>query len=238
MTTKLKTSRRIATVWVVISMFIAVLIGIIGNSVTKAGKIPFLGTSSDAETIIIKLSDLLSQHGVFLRAGGRSGPVRHPGLHHVHRRLPAAGRRLQRVSRPGAGLLRHRSSAPRSSMLAARGTVIGIAVVGILLAWNPSSSVFRDRVLRLGRLRRGLRPAGPLLPVLEADQRSRAPSPAWSPAARWSSSGSTCMAPMGGAWSIYELLPAFLVRLRRHRRRLPGHPRPCQGDRGGIRGRG
>ena len=25
------------------------------------------------------------------------------------------------------------------------------------------------------------------------------------------------IAPMGGAWSIYELLPAFLVRLRRHR---------------------
>ena len=68
--TKLKTSRRIATVWVVISMFIAVLIGIVGNTVTKEGKIPFLGTSSDAETILIKLSDLLSQHGVFFALVG------------------------------------------------------------------------------------------------------------------------------------------------------------------------
>ena len=37
---KLKTSRRIATIWVVISMFIAVLIGIVGLAVTKAGKVP------------------------------------------------------------------------------------------------------------------------------------------------------------------------------------------------------
>ena len=45
---KLKTSRRIATIWVVISMFIAVLIGIVGLAVTKAGKVPFLGTSSES----------------------------------------------------------------------------------------------------------------------------------------------------------------------------------------------
>ncbi len=61
---KLKTARRIATVWVVISMFIAILIGIVGLGVTQTGKIPFLGSSAEAETIIIRLSDLLSQHGV------------------------------------------------------------------------------------------------------------------------------------------------------------------------------
>ena len=63
---KLNDSRRIATIWVVISMSIAVFIGVIGYSVSAAGKIPFLTTSADAETIIIKLSDLMSRHGVFL----------------------------------------------------------------------------------------------------------------------------------------------------------------------------
>ena len=53
---ELNQSRRIATIWVVISMFIAVCIGIIGNSVTAAGKVPFLATSAESETIIIKLS--------------------------------------------------------------------------------------------------------------------------------------------------------------------------------------
>ena len=37
---KLKTSRRIASVWVVISMFVAILIGIIGYSASVAGSIP------------------------------------------------------------------------------------------------------------------------------------------------------------------------------------------------------
>ena len=42
----------------------AILIGIVGLGVTQTGKIPFLGSSAEAETIIIRLSDLLSQHGV------------------------------------------------------------------------------------------------------------------------------------------------------------------------------
>ena len=233
--TKLKTSRRIATVWVVISMFIAVLIGIVGNTVTKEGKIPFLGTSSDAETILIKLSDLLSQHGV-LRTGGRSGPVRHPGLHHVHRRLPAAGRCLQCVSRPGAGLLRQEAQPqelhagrPRHRHRHRR--------CGYPAGLEPQQLRVPHRVLRLGRFRRGLRPAGPLLPVLEADHeagRHRRHG-------RRRRDGLHLEVPAGPHGRRLEHLRAAarLPRgLRRHRRCLPGHPRPCQGDRGGIRGCG
>ena len=56
-------SRRIAFVWVVLSMGIAVFIGVIGYSVSVAGKIPMLTTSSDSETVIIQLANLMSQHG-------------------------------------------------------------------------------------------------------------------------------------------------------------------------------
>ena len=56
-------SRRIAFVWVVISMGIAVFIGVIGYSVSVAGRIPMLTTSSDSETVIIQLANLMSQHG-------------------------------------------------------------------------------------------------------------------------------------------------------------------------------
>ena len=48
-------SRRIAFVWVVISMGIAVFIGVIGYSVSVAGGIPMLTTSSDSETVVIQL---------------------------------------------------------------------------------------------------------------------------------------------------------------------------------------
>lgn len=39
---KIKISRRIATVWVVISLAVAIFIGIIGNAATKAGVLPSL----------------------------------------------------------------------------------------------------------------------------------------------------------------------------------------------------
>ena len=45
---KLNDSRRIATIWVVISMFIAVFIGVIGYSVSVAGKIPRRPSSSSS----------------------------------------------------------------------------------------------------------------------------------------------------------------------------------------------
>ena len=60
---KLKLSRRIATVWVVISMFVAICIGIIGYSMSKTGALEVLEGSSQAETLIIKVAMLLSNHG-------------------------------------------------------------------------------------------------------------------------------------------------------------------------------
>ena len=184
--TKLKTSRRIATVWVVISMFIAVLIGIVGNTVTKEGKIPFLGTSSDAETILIKLSDLLSQHGVFfaLVAGLALSGILASTMSTADSQLLAAA---SSVSHDLVQDFFGKKLSPKNSMLAARGTVIGIAVVGILLAWNPSSSVFRIVSFAWAGWSSS--------PCSGSGPRSRAPSPAWSPAARWSSSGSTCWPP-------------------------------------------
>ena len=62
---ELKTSRRIASVWCAVSMSVAILIGIIGYSVSLTGSIPILGTNSEAETIIIQMATLMSKSGVF-----------------------------------------------------------------------------------------------------------------------------------------------------------------------------
>jgi sodium/proline symporter len=62
---EIKISRRIASVWVVLSMAVAVFIGIIGYSVSVAGGIPFLTSSSESETIIICLANLMGKNGVF-----------------------------------------------------------------------------------------------------------------------------------------------------------------------------
>ena len=60
---ELKRSRRIATVWVVISLFAAVLIGIVGRSVFPAD--PTLATQSLAENVFAHLAALLF-HPIFL----------------------------------------------------------------------------------------------------------------------------------------------------------------------------
>ena len=57
---KLAMSRRIASIWVVISMAVAILIGIVGNGMSAAGVIPVL---EDGETIIIVISQLISSYG-------------------------------------------------------------------------------------------------------------------------------------------------------------------------------
>ena len=53
---ELKTSRRIATVWVVISLFAAVMIGVIGAAAVKG--------LEDPETIFIVLAQKLGDHGI------------------------------------------------------------------------------------------------------------------------------------------------------------------------------
>ncbi len=60
---KLKLSRRIASVWVVIAMAVAILIGIIGYSMSQVGAIATFTTSSESETILIKTAMLLATNG-------------------------------------------------------------------------------------------------------------------------------------------------------------------------------
>ncbi len=138
---KLTLSRRIASVWVVISMFVAILIGIIGYSASVAGSVPMLSTSSQSETIIIQLSGLLGQNGFLLS---------------IIAGIVLAGILASTMSTADSQLLTAASGISqnllqdflkikmdtKTSMRAARLTVIGIALVAVVLAWNPDSSVF------------------------------------------------------------------------------------------------
>ena len=205
----LNQSRRIATIWVVISMFIAVFIGVIGYSVSAAGKVPFLTTSSDAETIIIKLADLMSRHGVLLAimAGIILSGILAATMSTADSQLLAAASSVsQDLMQDFFGV---RVSA-HATMRAARLTVAAIAVIGVVLAWDPNSSVFRvvsfawagfgaafgpvmlfalfwKRANRQGALA-GMLTGGVMVFVWKY-----------------------LVAPMGGAWAIYELLPAFIA---------------------------
>ena len=206
---KLKTSRRIATIWVVISMFIAVLIGIVGLAVTKAGKVPFLGTSSESETIIIQLSNLLSQHGIFfaLIAGLVLAGILASTMSTADSQLLAAA---SSVSHDLVQDFFGKKLNPKASMLAARGTVIGIAIVGIFLAWNPDSSVFY--IVSFAWAGFGAT-FGPVMLFALFWKRSNKYGAISGMVAGgimvfvWK----FLVRPMGGVLGIYELLPAFIV---------------------------
>ena len=206
---ELNQSRRIATIWVVISMFIAVCIGVIGNSVTAAGKVPFLATSAESETIIIKLADLMSQHGVLLAimAGIILSGILAATMSTADSQLLAAASSVsQDLMQHSFGIKMNQ----RTTMLAARATVICIAIIGMVLAWDPNSSVFRVVSFAWAGFGAAF---GPVMLFSLFWKRANKQGAL----AGMITGGAVVfiwkylIAPMGGAWAIYELLPAFLA---------------------------
>ena len=136
---KLKTSRRIASVWVVISMAVAIIIGTVGVGMIGAG---VLDGGFDGERIIIEISKLLSTYGVFpaLVAG-----------------VILSGILAATMSTADSQLLAASSSASqdifisffkiklsqKKAMLIARASVVLISVIGVIIALDENSSIFR-----------------------------------------------------------------------------------------------
>lgn len=206
---KLRTSRRIASVWVVMSMAIAVLIGIIGYSVSVAGELPFLTTSADSETIIIKMADLMSRHGIFmaLMAGIILAGILAATMSTADSQLLAAASSVSQDLLQG---FFHVNMSMKTQMMTARITVIGIAIIGVFLAWDPSSSVFRVVSFAWAGFGAAF---GPVVLFALFWKRSNK----WGALAGMLTGGvmvfvwKYVIAPMGGVLGIYELLPAFVA---------------------------
>ncbi len=206
---KLMTSRRIASVWVVLSMAIAVFIGVIGYSVSVAGKVPFLATSSDSETIIIQMANLMSRHGVALAlmAGVILAGILAATMSTADSQLLAAASSVSQDLMQG---FFHVKLSTKTSMLVARLTVIAIAIVAVFLAWDPNSSVFRVVAFAWAGFGAAFGPT-----VLFALFWKR--SNKWGALAGMIAGGvmvfvwKYVIAPMGGVLAVYELLPAFIV---------------------------
>ena len=98
----------------------------------------------------------------------------------------------------------------RTTMLAARATVICIAIIGMVLAWDPNSSVFRVVSFAWAGFGAAF---GPVMLFSLFWKRANKQGAL----AGMITGGAVVfiwkylIAPMGGAWAIYELLPAFLA---------------------------
>ena len=207
---KLTLSRRIATVWVIISMAVAIFIGICGLAVSKAGRIDPL-SGSDSETIIVKIADLLSTQGAAaaLLAGIILAGILAATMSTADSQLLAASSSVsQNLLRDTFGI----SMNKKTSLAAARITVLLISIIAIFLAKDPSSSVFGIVSFAWAGFGAAF---GPVMLCALFWKRSNR----YGAFASMLSGGimifvwKYLIRPMGGAWDIYELLPAFLIAL-------------------------
>lgn len=139
---KLKTSRRVASIWVTISMAVAVLIGVIGYSLMKSGIIPTYESSSAAETIIVDIAKVISNYGyVPAFVGGiiLAGILASTMSTADSQLLAAASAVSQNLVQETFGI----KLSQKKSMILARLSVIVISIIAVFLARNPDSSVFR-----------------------------------------------------------------------------------------------
>lgn len=135
---KIKLSRRVATVWVVISMSIGILIGVVGLGMVANNA---LAPLDDSETIVIQIANLLSQNGVGLAlvAGVIISGILACTMSTSDSQLLAAS---SSVSENILGGLFRLNLSEKTKMIVARAVLIVIAVIGVVIAWDSNSSVF------------------------------------------------------------------------------------------------
>lgn len=204
----LKLSRRVASIWVVIAMAVALCIGVAGRALSASGIIDTL-VNTDSETVIIKVAHLLSSYGILpaLFAGLVLSGILASTMSTADSQLLAA------ASSVSQNILQEKLKlklSAKQSMIAARVTVIAIAILGVIIARDPESSVFGIVSFAWAGFGASF---GPIVIC----------SLFWK---RTTLSGAICgmvtggvmvfvwkylIKPIGGIFGVYELLPAFLV---------------------------
>lgn len=206
---KLKLSRRIASIWVVIAMGVAILIGLIGLGMTKAGVVGELTTAGASETIIIGIANRLSTFGFFpaLIAGLILSGIMASTMSTADSQLLAAS---SSVSQDILVSFFHIRLKEKNLIRIARVSLLIIAVIAVFIAWNPNSSVFRIVSFAWAGFGAAF---GPLMLF----------SLFWRRTNRYGALAGMVVGgamifiwkflirPLGGVLDIYELLPAFIL---------------------------
>ena len=206
---KLDVCRRVGSIWCVVSLGVATVIGFVGFAMARAGALAMPGSEPEAENMIVNVAHLISENGVFaaIIAG-----------------LIIAGILAATMSTADAQLLGAASGvthnlindvfgvklSDKKNMLIARLTVIGVAILGAIFASDPSSSIFR--VVSFAWAGFGAT-FGPVVLFALFWKRCNKQG-----AIAGMLSGMVMIfvwkylvRPLGGAFDIYELLPAFIV---------------------------
>ena len=205
---KLPMARRVGSIWVVISMTVAIFIGVVGYSVSKVGAVPVLA-GSNSETIIVEIAKLLSENGIVLAclAGVILAGILASTMSTADSQLLAASSSVsENILKGFFGI----KLSEKMTVVVARVCLVVIAVIGIFLASDPNSSVFGIVSFAWAGFGAAF---GPVVLAALFWKRSNM----YGALAGMVSGGAMVfiwkylVRPMGGAWNIYELLPAFLV---------------------------
>lgn len=204
---KISLSRRVACIWVVISMAVAVMIGIVGLGMSSAGAIDVLkGTAS--ETIIVKISALLSTYGIIpaFLAGIVLAGILASTMSTADSQLIAASSAVSKNILDEVFGLKLDS---KHTMYVARGTLFVIAIIGMIIARNPNSSVFGIVSFAWAGFGASFGPVVLFALFWRRSNKNGALAGMIVGGAMvfiWK----YFIRPLGGAWNIYELLPAFI----------------------------
>ena len=207
--TKLKLSRRVGSIWVVVSLSIAVVIGLVGFSMAKAGVIAMPESQSAAENMIVNASHALSNVGILpaIIAGIIIAGILAATMSTADAQLLAAASGVtHNIINDVLGIKLN----DKKSMLIARLTVVGVAVLGVIFASDPTSSIFR--VVSFAWAGFGAT-FGPVMILSLFWKRCNK----WGALAGMISGGAMVfiwkfgVAKLGGVFAIYELLPAFVI---------------------------
>jgi sodium/proline symporter len=205
---KITLSRRVASVWVFISMFVAIFIGVLGMSMVHAGVLEPL---EDPERIIIVISDQIAHLGVIpgLLAGIILAGILACTMSTCDSQLLAASSSISEDILHGVFNV---TVDEKTTMRMARGTLIVIAILGVVMARDPNSSVFGIVSFAWAGFGAAF---GPVMMCAIFWRRTNF----WGALIGMVSGGTMMLVwhymikPMGGVFGLYELLPGFLVGL-------------------------
>ena len=207
---KMKLSRRVASVWVVISMVVALLIGMVGLGMTKVGAVETL-VGSDSETIIVKIAHLMSQHGLLFAivAGIVLSGILASTMSTADSQLLAAS---SSVSNDILAQVFHVKFSEKVILAISRISLLVIALISVVIAWDQNSSVFAIVSFAWAGFGAAF---GPVVLLALFWRRSNR----YGAVAGMIVGGAMVfiwkylIAPMGGILGIYELLPSFVLAL-------------------------
>ena len=196
---ELTRSRRIATVWVVVSLTVAVLIGIMGRALYPTA----LTTASEAENVFILLSTSLLPP---LLAGLVMAGILAATISSSDSYLLIAASAFAKNIYQG---LVHRKATDRQVLITSRATLLVIAAIAMFIALDENSVIFT--IVSFAWAGFGAT-FGPLMLFSLFWKRTNR---AGAIAGMLGGGGmvfvwNLLVRPMGGLWDIYELLPAFL----------------------------